>query len=35
MSKLDKTAIEAALVKLDGWKLAEDGLSIGKVYMFG
>ncbi len=35
MSKLDKTAIEAALGKLDGWDLAEDGLSIGKIYMFG
>jgi 4a-hydroxytetrahydrobiopterin dehydratase len=35
MSKLEKPAIEAALKSLPNWELAEDGLSIGRVYMFG
>lgn len=35
MSKLDKSAIEAALTGLPGWELSEDGISIGRVYMFG
>ncbi|MFV1852013.1 MAG: 4a-hydroxytetrahydrobiopterin dehydratase [Thalassospira sp.] len=35
MSKLEKSAIEAALKGLPNWELAEDGLSIGRVYMFG
>jgi len=35
MSKLEKSAIEAALADLPGWKLAEDGLSIKRDYKFG
>ncbi|OSQ49035.1 4a-hydroxytetrahydrobiopterin dehydratase [Thalassospira alkalitolerans] len=34
MSKLDIATIATAIAGLDGWKLAEDGLSIGKVYLF-
>lgn len=35
MSKLEKSAIETALKCLPNWELSEDGLSIGRVYMFG
>ncbi|MEQ8286198.1 4a-hydroxytetrahydrobiopterin dehydratase [Thalassospira sp.] len=35
MSKLEKTAILNALKNLPNWELAEDGKSIGQVYMFG
>lgn len=35
MSKLEKSVIETALKGLPNWELSEDGLSIGRVYMFG
>jgi len=35
MSKLEKSAIETALKSLPNWELADDGLSIGRVHMFG
>jgi 4a-hydroxytetrahydrobiopterin dehydratase len=35
MSKLEKSTIETALADLPGWTLADDGLSIKRVYKFG
>ncbi|CAM3420436.1 4a-hydroxytetrahydrobiopterin dehydratase [Thalassospira profundimaris] len=35
MSKLEKSTIEKALTDLSGWALADDGLSIKRVYKFG
>ncbi|CAN0654754.1 4a-hydroxytetrahydrobiopterin dehydratase [Nitratireductor aquimarinus] len=32
--KLDPTALEEALEKLEGWELAEDGASIQKRFVF-
>ncbi|MCC9620959.1 4a-hydroxytetrahydrobiopterin dehydratase [Thalassospira sp. MA62] len=35
MSKLDTSTIQITLADMPGWELAEDGKSIGRVYMFG